>query len=202
MIGKNGIIKENDFIELIHTEPDGSKWLHVFHHNNPAENLFAKTDSFENGCYKSKDMWFLVNYCKSFTKWEFLWIQSTTSTATPTKYRWIQTVSPFGTSYDAVKPASVTRVTTSGYTDGGFGGLFKMNSNTYLVVANNNSGNWFGATGSWAAHNGGIPGYPSTTITSGFVNLYIRIDNTTVPSGVLDTKIKSELMQSSNFIEL
>ena len=111
-------------------------------------------------------------------------------------------MSPFGTSYDAVKPASVTRVTTSGYTDGGFGGLFKMNSSTYLVVANSNSGNWFGATGSWTAHNGGIPGYPSTTITSGFVNLYIRIDNTTVPSGVLDTKIKSELMQSSNFIEL
>lgn len=202
MIGKNGIIKENNFIELVHTEPDGSKWLHVFHHNNPAAQLFSSSDDFENGVYKNKDMWFFVNYCKNFTKWEFLWIQNIESTSPITKYRWIQSVSPFGTSYDAVKPAAVTRITTEGYTDGGYGGLYNINSGTYMAITNTSPGNWFGATGSWTAHGGGTPGYPDTSVISGCMDLYIRIDNTTIPEDVLDAKIKSELIQSSNFIEI
>lgn len=202
MIGKNGVITENNFLELVHTEPDGSKWLHVFHHNNPATQLFASNDDFENGVYKNKDMWFFVNYCKSFTKWEFLWIQNIEDISPTTKYRWIQSVSPFGTSYDAVKPSAVTRITTSGYTDGTFGGLWRINSDTYLCVANNSSGNWFGATGCWNSYEGGIPGYPNTAVVSGCIDLYIRIDNTTISKDVLDTKIKSELIQSSNFIEI
>lgn len=202
MIRKNGVITESNFLELVHTEPDGSKWLHVFHHNNPSVNLFSNSDSFENGVYKNKDMWFLMHYCKNFTKWEFLWMQKTSETTDTKKYRWIQTVSPFGTSYDAVKPSAVTRITTSGYTNGSYGGFYKTNSNTFLVIANNTNGNWFGATGSWSSYNGGTPGYPETTITTGCMDAYIRIDNTTIPSGVLDVKIKSELMQSSNFIEI
>jgi hypothetical protein len=202
MIGKNGIIKENNFIELVHTEPDGSKWLHVFHHNNPAAQLFSNSDDFENGVHKNNDMWFLVHYCKNFTKWEFLWIQTIEESSVATKYRWIQSVSPFGTSYDAVKPASVTRVTTAGYTDGNFGGLYKMNSNTYLAIANTSNGNWFGATGSWSAHGNGTPGYPNTSVGSGCMDLYIRIDNTTIPDGVLNVKIKKDLMQSNNFVEM
>lgn len=202
MIGKNGIIKENNFIELVHTEPDGSKWLHVFHHNNPAAQLFSSSDDFENGVYKNKDMWFLVHYCKNFTKWEFLWIQNPHETNISTKYRWIQSVSPFGTSYDAVKPSAVTRITTEGYTDGGMGGLRKINSSTYLSIANNTSGNWFGATGSWGAYELGTPGYPNTSVGSGCMDLYIRIDNTTIPDGVLNAKIKNELIQSNNFVEI
>lgn len=202
MIGKNGIFTESDFLELVHTEPDGSKWLHVFHHNNPAAQLFASNDDFENGVYKNKDMWFFVNYCKSFTKWEFLWIQNIESTSSITKYRWIQSVSPFGTSYDAVKPSAVTRITTSGYTDGTFGGLWRIKSGTYLCIANNNSGNWFGATGSWTAHGGGTPGYPNTSVISGCMDLYIRIDNTTVPEDSITTKIRKDSIQSVNFIEI
>lgn len=202
MIGKNGVIKENNFIELVHTEPDGSRWLHVFHHNNPSVNLFASTDDFDNGVYKNKDMWFLMHYCKNFTKWEFLWIQNTTSDVASTKYRWIQSVSPFGTSYDAVKPSAVTRVTTAGYTDGGNGGFYKLRWNAHLVVANASNSDWFGATGSWTAYDGGTPGYPNSTVTTGCMNAYIRIDNTTVPDGVLDAKIKNGLIQSNNFTEI
>lgn len=202
MVGKNGILTESDFLELVHTEPDGSKWLHVFHHNNPAAQLFASNDDFENGVYKNKDMWFFVNYCKSFTKWEFLWIQNIESTNPITKYRWIQSVSPFGTSYDAVKPSAVTRITTSGYTDGTFGGLWRINSGTYLCVANNSSGNWFGATGCWNSYEGGIPGYPNTAVVSGCIDLYIRIDNTTVPEDSITTKIRKDFIQSVNFIEI
>lgn len=202
MVGKNGIFTESDFLELIHTEPDGSKWLHVFHHNNPSVNLFSSSDDFENGVYKSKDMWFFVNYCKNFTKWEFLHIQRSTETANPVKHRWIQTVSPYGTSYDAVKPASVTRISTSGYTDDGQGGMYKMNSSTYLVITNTSNGNWFGATGCWTAYQGGIPGFPSTVVTTGCIDMFIRIDNTTVPQNSITTKIRKDSIQSVNFIEI
>ena len=77
-----------------------------------------------------------------------------------------------------------------------------MNSNTYMVIANTTNGNWFGATGSWISYEGGIPGFPSTVVTTGCIDMFIRIDNTTIPEDVLDTKIKSELIQSNNFIEI
>lgn len=202
MIGKNGVITENNFLELVHTEPDGSKWLHVFHHNDPSINLFASSDDFENGVYKNKDMWFFMNYCKNFTKWEFLHIQNTSKDGNIVKHRWIQSVSPYGTSYDAVKPSAVTRVSTTGYTDDSMGGIYKMNSSTYMVITNTSNGNWFGATGSWTAYQGGIPGFPSTVVTTGCIDMFIRIDNTTIPEDVLNTKIKSELIQSNNFIEI
>lgn len=59
-----------------------------------------------------------------------------------------------------MSPSAVTRITTSGYTDGEYGGIYKSGSNTYFVVANSNNGNWYGVTGCWAAYQGGIPGYP------------------------------------------
>lgn len=202
MIGKNGVITENNFLELVHTEPDGSKWLHVFHHNDPSTNLFASSDDFENGVYKNKDMWFFMNYCKNFTKWEFLHIQNTSKNESVVKHRWIQSTSPYSTSYEAVKPSAVTRVSTTGYTNDGMGGIYKMNSNAYMVIANSTNGNWFGATGCWNAYQGGIPGFPTTVVTTGCIDIFIRIDNTTIPEDVLDTKIKSELIQSNNFIEI
>jgi hypothetical protein len=89
----------------------------------------------------------------------------------------VQTKNPFNAVWNDVKPESVTRITTAGYTNGGNGGLWKMNSSTYFVVANSSSGNWFGATGSWTAYNGGIPGYPNTTVTTGCIDIFVRVDN-------------------------
>lgn len=203
MVGKNGIFTESDFLELVHTEPDGSKWLHVFHHNNPSVNLFSSSDDFENGVYKSKDMWFFVNYCKNFTKWEFIYLQQRTKDSNIEKYRWIQSVSPFGTSWEAVKPGAVTTISGNGYlSNGGWGGIHKKGGETYLLVANSSSGNWYGAIGSWTAWNGGIPGLSPNGITTGYVDLFIRIDNTTVPQDSITTKIRKDSIQSVNFIEI
>lgn len=202
MVGKNGIFTESDFLESVHIEPDGSKWLHVFHHNDPSTNLFASSDDFENGVYKNKDMWFFMNYCKNFTKWEFLHIQNTSKDGNIVKHRWIQSVSPYGTSYDAVKPSAVTRVSTTGYTDDSMGGIYKINSSTYMAITNTSNGNWFGATGCWGTYNGGIPGFPNTTVTTGCIDMFIRIDNTTIPEDSITTKIRKDSIQSVNFIEI
>lgn len=177
----------NDFSPLrlikydknIYTESDGSKWVRIFHHNNPASKLFAQTDNWALGVYKDEDRWFDVYpIVQSSTTFEFMVKQKTTSSATEVKYRWIQNKNPLISTYDDVKPTAVTRITTSGYTDGSYGGIWRAgHSNTHMVIANTNNGNWYGATGCWTAYQGGIPGYPNTLITTGYMDLYIRIDN-------------------------
>lgn len=176
IVNKNGTLTSFMFGEY-HIEPDGSIWEQCMFHNNPSVNLFSNTDSFATGVYKNKDMWLNFNVCKSLTSFEFLYVQKSKESDDEVKYRWIQSKSPFEASYSDVAPSAVTRITTEGYTDGGKGGLFYRNSNAYFIIANENSGNWFGATGSWTAHQGGIPGYPNTVCTTGNISIFVRVDN-------------------------
>lgn len=177
-------------------EPDGSIWEHVFHHNNPSVNLFSQTDNFNIGIYKSSDLWFNFNVCNELTTWEFIFKQNLTTNSIITKYRWKQNKNPFLAGYNDVKPASVSRVTTTEYTNGTFGGFFLKNNHTYFAIANSNSDNWFGATGSWETYNNGTPGYPNTVVTTGCMDAYVRIDE------LVKAKIyKSELISANNFYE-
>ena len=162
--------------KTIYTEADGSKWVRIFHHNNPAGGLFTNGSAWEKGVYVDANRWFdIYGNVELAPKYELMVKQKTTSSASEVKYRWIQNVSPLTATWDDVKPASVTRITTSGYTDGSNGGLYITNSNTHMVIANSNNGNWYGATGSWTTYSGGIPGYPNSVITSGYMDIYIRV---------------------------
>lgn len=190
---KNGIITSHNLKEY-HVEPDGSVWEQCLFHNNPTVNLFSSSDSFSKGVYKSDEVWFDFNRCKELTKFEFLYIQQPTKGDTFTKYRWVQSKSPFVATYNDVSPSSVTRVTTSGYTDGGNGGLYHSGSgNTYFVVADSYEGNWWGATGCWTAYQGGIPGYPQIVVTTGSIRVFVRVD---VPK-TKDYKANDVLMTNS-----
>lgn len=187
----------NSNINEYHIEPDGSIWEHVFHHNNPVNNKFSSTDTFTTGVYKNSDMWFNFQICNQLSSWEFLYCQNVTKESPTVKYRWIQTKNPFTAVYADVAPGAVTRITTTGYTNGTYGGLYKLNSSAFFVVANASNGNWFGATGAWNAYNGGIPGYPNTTVTSGQIDIYVRVD-----SIVKNTKFyKTNLQMMNNFYE-
>lgn len=194
-ITKTGILNSQMFNEYI-IEPDGSIWEHVFHHNNPSINLFSSTDDFANGVYLNSNLWFNFNVCNELTSWEFIFKQKLTENGVTTKYRWIQNKNPFLAVYNDVKPVDVTRITTTGYTNGTFGGFFKNNSKTYFAIADTTSSNWFGATGSWTAFNNGTPGYPKTTITTGCMDAYVRIDS------LIKAKIyKNDIIVSNNFYE-
>lgn len=178
---KNGIVNFADFNECI-TEPDGSLWSPCFYHSNPASQLFSSSDSFANGVLK-ENRYFNFNICKILTSWEFLGIQQNTQTSTPIKVRWKQNKSPFTAVYEDVTPSAVIRITTSGYTDAGTtygGGLYVLNSSTYLCCANTTKGNWFGALGSWSKWNGGIPGFCGQPVTTGVLQVFVRIDNSMV----------------------
>lgn len=167
-------------------EPDNSVWIQIAHHNNPSSYLFSSTDTFETSVYTDSNRWFHVSLCNLVTTWELMIIQAPLATDTAEKYRWIQTVNPMIATYEDVALANITRITTTGYTTpgGNYAGIYKKNSSSYLVCNNGNSGHWFGAIGSWSVHNSGTPGYNGKTITSGYMNLYLRIDNTDLPKKI------------------
>jgi len=167
-------------------EPDDSRWIHIAHHNNPGNGkLFSKTDKFAQGVFLDDDRWFNIYAgVQNLSSFEFLVVQKTTSTATETKYRWTQTKSPLTAKYNDVAPSAVTRITTSGYTNGAQGGLYILNNDyTYMSIADGNSGDWFGAFGAYTPSQNGIPGYPNTFITSGYIDLYVRIPGTNGTTG-------------------
>ena len=173
----------NPYDKTIYFEPDDSGWIRIVHHNNPSSAKFASTDSFKTSIYRSADVWFNASVLNSNTsgKWELMIKQKLTSSATETKYRFIQTVNPMTATYDQTVHANVTINTQSGYsTNANYGGIYYKNSNSYLVTNNAASGNWYGALGCWSTYNNGIPGIFQTTITTGYLDLYYRIDDSLV----------------------
>ncbi|MBQ0112772.1 MAG: hypothetical protein KBT03_06560 [Bacteroidales bacterium] len=165
-----------------YVEPDGSVWIRIFHHNNPASKLFASTDTFATSVYKDADRWFNVSLCDQVDNWEMMVKQKSTVNDAEVKHRWIQQTNPMGGTWQEVNPSSslITRITTSGYSTSTVGGgIYRLNSYTYLCIANASNGNWFGAIGCWNVWNNGIPAYPNTGVTTGYMDLYLRVDNVT-----------------------
>ena len=186
-IKKNGIVETSSFSNFIsnpldtkwYVEPDGSTWIRLAHHNNPTNYLFTNGQSFATTVYIDENRWFNVALCNKveISKWELMVKQKGLSTDTEQKYRWIQNYNPILATYDQTVSANVTKITTSGYTTSSYGGIYYKNSSTYLASNNANSGNWWGAFGSWTAYEGGIPGFNTVVIKSGYMDLYLRIDN-------------------------
>lgn len=161
----------------IYFEPDGSTWVRIFHHNNPAGGLFSNSDPFSSGkVYKDANKWFACGACSLVSSWELMIKQKLQSNSSEVKYRWTQPTNPRTCSYSDIH-GKVVHNTTSGYRNYAYGGLFRKNSSAYLVTDNNTNGsNWFGAVGSWSAYGGGIPSYPDSAVTSGYMDLYIRVN--------------------------
>ena len=70
-----------------------------------------------------------------------------------------------------------------------------------MVIANSNSSNWYGAAGIWTAYQNGIPWYPNTTITTGYMDIYIRIDNTVFSNYYNASITNTGLYIGNDFIE-
>lgn len=206
-ITKQGIVYSESFNESFASkydltplvEPDNTAWIRVFHHNNPANARFASTNTFSTSVYLDADRWFNVSLLNMITNgtYELMIHQLPASGGTLEKYRWIQTKNPMTCAYGDVDVADVTINTSSGYTAlTNYGGIYYKNSSTYLCVNNANSGNWMGAIGSWTAYSGGIPGW-GKVVTSGYLDLYLRIDNQSAPlCSIFDTHV-----QAPEFIE-
>lgn len=198
-ISKTGIVSAslvseriaNPFDTNTYVEPDGSAWIRVFHHNNPAAALFNPSDPFTSQVYLDSDRWFNMALCNQLsTAWELLVKETLTAGSTELKYRWIQSVNPMtyaasasDTVYIQTASANITKILTTGYSDSGaHGGLYVLNSaNSYIVDNDGNYGNWWGATGAFEHFSSGIPAY-ANTVTTGYYDIYLRIDNITTPN--------------------
>ena len=188
-ISKNGVIHNGNisqFLEMsylkydpnIYFEPDGSAWVHIYHHNHPDLASFSSTDTFTASVYKDENRWFnATEICNQLDKWEFLIKYKYETTSTELKERWVQTKNPENAVFGDVDAADIVRNTSTGYRNFTWGGLYKKNGSAYWVLNNGNNGNWWGATGSFSIYQGGIPGYGGTITKTGYNDLYVRIDN-------------------------
>lgn len=208
-INKNGVIKgellsefaANTFDKQYYVEPDGSAWVRVIHHNNPASVRFANNNTFSSQVYLDEDRWLNSGIFTKVNKYELMVKQMTTSGGTEVKYRWIQSASPLTATFENTKEANVTKITTAGYTNStNYGGMYVLGStNTYYCCNNGTNGNWFGAFGCQAVWSGGLPGYGGSAVTTGYMDLYLRIDNL---SSLTQTSIGKDYVISKEFYEI
>ena len=217
-IKKTGLVRAvqfNELAELIklkydpvtYFEPDGSAWVRVFHHNNPVNAQFNQTDDFENSVYLDEDRWFNMEVANYLTAWEIM-VKSRLESATPElKFRWIQNVNPMTAVYADVSKDNVTKITTDGYvTNDTWGGLYKKNSSAFLASNIGNSSSWWGAVGAWTLWKGALPGWtndPTVTgeITTGFEDVYLRIDNQPATSPIMAKIGKCKRITANGFKE-
>lgn len=174
----------NPFDTEFYYEPDNTVWIKIVHHNNPANVKFASNNTFTTSVYIDADRWFNVALCNLVSKWELMIKQMPTTGGTESKFRWIQKYNPMTATYAQVAATEVTKNTSSGYSSFSDGGLYPINSNTYLCTNNGNQGNWWGSVGAWNAHQGGIPAWNGTVVTTGYMDLYLRVDNISAPNKI------------------
>lgn len=188
-LGKTNLIA-NEFIETghnlslsrfdktIYTEPDGSKWTRVFHHNNPAGGSFNQSDNLLGGIFIDSNRWFDGICLSQFQNCELMFKEKITSDAIETKYRWTQTNSPMFITYEELMAIRPVYNTSAGYTTPTRVGLWKRdyNDSCFLCADNGTRSNWWGAVCSYSIYQGGIPAVGGV-VTTGYLDLYVRIDN-------------------------
>ena len=132
-----------------------------------------------------------------------------TSSGGEWKIRWIQQYNPMTATYANVAAANITKITDGyGTTPSSYGGLHKRTynngNNTSLCANNGTESNWYGAVGSWTVYQSGIPGWFSgtaTVTTTGFNDMYLRIDNVTFSAPTVKST-KNDLWTGKQIIEL
>lgn len=189
-IHQTGLIKINNFIEAdfgesesskIMVASDGAKFLQILHHNNPASNLFTSANCWCNNStnlYSNLVLLKNASWLTGLSEWEFIECEKITSDATESQYRWKQTNNPALTS------------TLSGYeviSGNPPRSMGLINTETYSAMHQGPS-TWYVACGCYTAWNGGIPGASSTAITTGYLDLYVRIPDSVL--GTLADKVR------------
>ena len=196
----------------LYIESDGSCWVRIFHHNDPVNNgIFSSSDTFTTSVYKDANRWFNVEICNNITNWEFMVKEKILATDNELKYRWIQTVNPMTATFGNVDLADITVNTSNGYTAMTFGGLWKKHGSgtrnilTYLAQNTGSNGNWYGF-GVWRYNTSGnaesgIPTFEKKVVKTGYVDLYLRIDNVTFTSPTVKST-KNNIWTGNQIIEL
>lgn len=158
---------------------DGSTWGKVLYHNNPSENMFTQSNCSNNDSKNLYSKLYLLttnNFLSTDGYYEFLLNQVTESGGSVTTYRWKQTSAP----------ASTTAITGKQDITNSIAGLCLCSGNTYLARSNS-TGNWWAACGCYTKYGSGIPGV-DVTISTGYLELWVRLDNTKISGSLHQIK--------------
>lgn len=183
-------------------EPDGSKWVHIYHHNAPQINgVFVNGDGtkctdeqFENSLYLDENRWFDMRVCNYVDKWEIMTVRRASSSNDFVVNRWIQPANPMTASYDDVTNDSLTLITggvtwmnnSGAYSQSySYAGYYRntLAGDQSYILASNKSTTWYGAIGAkqyWGSTEG-TTSFNSTAesnaVKTGSVDIYLRFDN-------------------------
>lgn len=164
----------------IYTEPDGSQWYHISHDNNPASySLSLSNWNDVSSQYISADKWLSTKYDRYLDRHEYLIKQAETSGGTESKWRWSQPKSLCRSAYAHAAVAEITKNTDSGYASWAtnYGGLYSSGHNCVYQQNNGTFGNTWGRICAYKRYNNGNAGFNGVTVTTGYTDLYVRIDN-------------------------
>lgn len=185
---KNNSIRNHEgqitaqYSEII-TLNDGSMWLQLSHQdlngNVNGDNLFDSGYAVRNCSYSiNENCWCnypVIKTCNHGTNYEFLVIQQEGNSKALTRHRWIQTTSPYDSTYSNTLNANITTVSNIGSS---YGGMYVGGENNAWYFNNGVDGNWYGccliAGNSW---NSGIPGYNGVACKY-IQDVYIRVYST------------------------
>ena len=181
-IYKTGIVKVNNYVEYVNDKiiilEDGSIFIQILYHNNPASQLFTENNCWSNdadGLYSNLHILKTPLY-NSLSIYEFIVYEKLESSSTETIFRWSQTSNPALTS-------TITGKTTISGSVAHNEGL--KTTGSYAAMHNGNS--WWCACGSWTPYQGGIPGF-NGIVKTGYIKLYIK-----VPNSIFNDVIKGNL---------
>jgi hypothetical protein len=171
-VAKTGVVSSVGFTELSSRTRilnDGSVWFHVLHHENPADttNMFTSSNcwNYDNGSTLYSSLWILKNNdWIQDGKYELLAAEKLTNTSTESLYRWKQTSNP-----------ALTSTITGFEVIAGSGSQFKGLKTTGSYGAMHNGAAWYCCFGAYQQYQGGVPGFTNTSVTTGSLDLYIRV---------------------------
>jgi hypothetical protein len=171
----SGILRTENLIE---SSPylmvnNGSVFLKILDHNNPASNLFTANNCWLNNSgnlYSCLDILRTGDIFKGAEEFEFYSTEKLKSSSTETSVRWTQPSNPATTS--SVTEFSLVSGTasylTAGLANAGTNGCFDISGST-----------WWCCCGAYNRYNGGIPGF-NGVITTGYLRLWVKLPDEVV----------------------
>ena len=149
----------------------GCTWVKVLHHNNPSANLFTAANCKNNTATNLFSRLYLFDDTDRFKmtdgRYEFMVREKINSNSTENIGMWVQTSSPTAGTVAGYKQLYKSTAVSRDF------GLVHQTTRTHF----DNKASWWCACGSYTAYEGGTPGFWGT-VKTGYIDLYIRVDNT------------------------
>lgn len=193
-----GIFKTKHFIESndnLLIDSDGSVFLKILHHNNPASNLFTQENAWLNNDPNLFSNLIILKDSPIFSQlseYEFIAKEKLTTSSEEVTYRWKQSTNPA-----ALNTTSTEYQVIYGNPPRS---LALINKETYGAIHNGTP--WWCCCGSWSRYNGGNRGF-SGVVTTGYSELYIKIPETLLRGYIDETaKFYTNSAYSKQFLEI